>query len=123
MIKRLTNFNREILNTYVHLLQNLEKKLFPEEQVASTIEKKDLETLCGFIEDGGEKTENPGMVLIKSRIFKMGSDDGLPSERPVHQVKVERILDRQMRNYKLSVFTGCGPASISTEKHLPPKIS
>ena len=46
MIKRLTNFNREILKTYVHLLQNLEKKLFPEEQVASTIEKQDLETLC-----------------------------------------------------------------------------
>ena len=70
LIKRLTNFNREVLNTYIHLLQNLEKKLFPEEQVATSIEKKDLETLCGFLEDGVKKNEHPGMVLIKPGTFK-----------------------------------------------------
>ena len=36
------------------------KKLFPEEQVASKIEKKDLDTLCGFLEEGSKKTEKPG---------------------------------------------------------------
>ena len=102
MIKRLTNYNREILNTYIHLLQNLEKKLFPEEQVITTIEKKDLETLCGFIEDGGNKTEHPEMVLIKPGRFKMGSDKGLPSERPVHQVEVDEFwIDKcEITNYQ-----------------------
>ena len=55
MINRLTNFNQEILNTYVHLLQNLEKKLFPEEQVASTIEKKTLKHYADLSKTEGKK--------------------------------------------------------------------
>ena len=111
MIKRLTNFNREILNTYIQLLQNLEKKLFPEEQVTTTIEKKDLETLCGFIEDGGKKTERPGMVLIKPGRFKMGSDKGVPSERPVHQVEVNEFwIDKcEITNYQYLLFLARHP--------------
>ncbi len=102
MIKRVTNFDREILNTYKYLLQNLEKKLFPEEQVLSTIEKKDLETLCGFVEDGSKKAENPEMILIDPGKFNMGSDDGLPSERPVHQVEVDEFwIDKcEVTNYQ-----------------------
>ncbi|GIT09294.1 MAG: hypothetical protein CM1200mP30_29240 [Pseudomonadota bacterium] len=42
------------------------------------------------------------MVLIKPGKFKMGSDDGLPSERPVHQVKVgEFWIDKcEITNYQ-----------------------
>ena len=110
MIKRLTNFNREILETYINLLQNLEKKLFPEEQFATAIEKKDLETLCGFLEDGGQP-EHPGMVLIKTSSFKMGSDEGLPSERPIHQVKVDEFwIDKcEITNYQYLIVLARHP--------------
>ncbi len=102
MIKRLTNFNQEILNTYILLLQNLEKKLFPEEQAFTKIEKKDLETLCGFLEDDDKNTDHSGMVLIKPGTFKMGSDDGLPSERPIHQVTLDEFwIDKcEVTNYQ-----------------------
>ena len=58
--------------------------------------------MCGFIEDGVKKTEHPGMVLIKPGRFKMGSDKGLPSERPVHQVEVDEFwIDKcEITNYQ-----------------------
>ncbi|MBC8260159.1 MAG: formylglycine-generating enzyme family protein [SAR324 cluster bacterium] len=86
LIKRVTNYEPEIIKTYLFLLQNLDKKLFPEEQAATFIQAKDLETLCGFVDEGSKKTEKPGMVLIHSGRFNMGSISGLPSEHPVREV-------------------------------------
>ncbi len=50
MIKRVTDFETDILKTYLRILKNLDKKLFPEEQTATFIKTKDLETLCGFVD-------------------------------------------------------------------------
>ena len=102
MIKRVTNFETEILKTYVRILKNLEKKLFPEEQTATFIKTKDLETLCGFTDSVSLKTPKPGMQLIDTGKFKMGSAKGLPAEHPVREVHLDAFwIDKcEVTNYQ-----------------------
>ncbi len=102
MINRVTKFDQKILKTYYHLLQNLEKKLFPEEQVGTIIQTKDLETLCGFVDQVRGKNSRPEMVLIDSGNFNMGSSEGLQHEHPVREVKVDEFwIDKcEVTNYQ-----------------------
>ena len=102
MINRLTKFDSKILKTYIRILLNLDKKLFPEEQTATFIKTKDLETLCGFIDKGSKKSEKPGMTLIHSGNFNMGSEEGLPSEHPVREVEMKDfwIDNCEVTNYQ-----------------------
>ena len=111
MIKRVTKFEPKILKTYLKLLYNLEKKLFPEEQVATIIKTKDLETLCGFVDQVSQKTARPGMILIDSGNFKMGSSEGLPSEHPVREVKVDEFwIDKcEVTNYQFLLVAAQHP--------------
>ena len=58
MIFRITKFDKKILSLYIQILKNLEKKLFPEEQNAIFIQKKDIKTLCGFADKSSRKNQN-----------------------------------------------------------------
>ena len=102
MIKRVTNFETDILKTYLSILKNLDKKLFPEEQTATFIKTKDLETLCGFVDTISQNTPKPGMLLIDTGKFKMGSSEGLPGEHPVREVQLEEFwIDKcEVTNYQ-----------------------
>jgi hypothetical protein len=102
MIKRLTNFETDILKTYQRILKNLDKKLFPEEQTATFIKTKDLETLCGFVDAVSQNTPKPGMLLIDTGKFKMGSSEGLPTEHPVREVQLDEFwIDKcEVTNYQ-----------------------
>ena len=102
LIIRITNFDQKILNIYIKILKNLEKKLFPEEQTATFIKKKDIKTLCGFADQSGIKNPKPGMNLIQGGIFKMGSKDGMSSENPVREVYVDEFwIDKcEVTNYE-----------------------
>ena len=102
MISRITNFDQEILKLYIKILKNLEKKLFPEAQSATYIKKKDIKTLCGFVDLPSGKNPKPGMSIISGGIFKMGSVDGMPNEKPVHEVYLDEFwIDRcEVTNYE-----------------------
>ncbi|MBT4184211.1 MAG: SUMF1/EgtB/PvdO family nonheme iron enzyme, partial [Deltaproteobacteria bacterium] len=102
MIKRVTNFETDILKTYQRILKNLDKKLFPEEQTATFIKTKDLETLCGFVDAVSQNTPKPGMLLIDTGKFKMGSSEGLPAEHPVREVQLDEFwIDKcEVTNYQ-----------------------
>ena len=102
MIKRVTNFETKILKTYLRILTNLDKKLFPEEQTATFIQTKDLETLCGFVDSVTQNTPKPGMLLIDPGKFKMGSLKGLPAEHPVREVQLDGFwIDKcEVTNYQ-----------------------
>jgi len=102
LIKRVTNFEAEILKTYINMLKNLDKKLFPE---------KDLETLCGFVDQSSQKTARPGMILIQSGNFKMGSEKGLPSEHPIRVVNLADFwIDKcEVTNYQFLLVVAQHP--------------
>ena len=111
LIKRVTNFEAEILKTYINMLKNLDKKLFPEEQIATMIKTKDLETLCGFVDQSSQKTARPGMILIQSGNFKMGSEKGLPSEHPIRVVNLDDFwIDKcEVTNYQFLLVVAQHP--------------
>ena len=102
LIKRVTNFDPKILKTYIQILYNLEKKLFPEEQIATFIEKKDIETLCGFADQSDSKSPKPGMIFIPGGSFKMGSNKGFYFEEPVRKVNIDGFwIDKcEVTNYQ-----------------------
>jgi len=102
MIFRMTKFDKKILSLYIKILKNLEKKLFPEEQNVTFIEKKDIKTLCGFADKSSIKNPKPGMRLIPAGLFKMGSKEGMPSEKPVREVYLDSFwIDKcEVTNYE-----------------------
>ena len=102
LIERLTNFDSKILKSYIQILVNLEKKMFPEEQIATFIPKKDLETQCGFTEKTSFKSSKPGMVLIPSSRFKIGSSSSKFFESPVREVNLSEFwIDKcEVTNYQ-----------------------
>ncbi len=102
IIIRMTNFDQKILNVYIKILKNLEKKLFPEEQIATFIKKKDIKTLCGFADQSNAKNPKPGMKLISGGIFIMGSKEGMSIEKPVREVYLDDFwIDKcEVTNYE-----------------------
>jgi len=102
MVKRLIKSDSKVLKSYIQLLVNLEKKLFPEEQIATFIKKKDIETPCGFNEKSNKKTIKPGMVMIPSGSFKMGSNSSTFFENTVREVNLSEFwIDKcEVTNYQ-----------------------
>ena len=102
MIFRITKFDKKILSLYIKILKNLEKKLFPEEQNATFIKKKDIKTLCGFADELSRQNPKPGMSLIPAGVFKMGSNEGMSSEKPVREIYVDSFwIDKcEVTNYE-----------------------
>ena len=102
IIIRMTNFDPKILNIYINILINLEKKLFPEEQTAFFIKKKDIKTHCGFVDEYSTKNPKPGMNLVPGGVFRMGSKEGMSSEKPVRDVYIDEFwIDKcEVTNYE-----------------------
>lgn len=102
MIFRITKFDKKILSLYIKILKNLEKKLFPEEQNATFIKKKDIKTLCGFADELSGQNPKPGMSLIPGGIFKMGSKEGMSGEKSVREIYVDSFwIDKcEVTNYE-----------------------
>ena len=111
MIKRVTNFDPAVINTYIRILKNLEKKLFPEELTAAFIKTKDLETLCGFADSRNQKDQKPGMILIDSGKFKMGSTKGMLDEKPKLEIELDSFwIDKcEVTNYQYLLVTAQNP--------------
>lgn len=111
MIKRVSNFDPAVISTYIRILKNLEKKLFPEEQSAAFIKTKDLETQCGFVNSITQKNPKPGMILIDSGKFEMGNTKGMLDEQPKLEVELDPFwIDKcEVTNYQYLLVAAQNP--------------
>ncbi len=95
MLKRVTGFDEETLASYRKLLINLDKKLFPEEQILPPVQAMDLETQCDFVQKGKTYDVKQGMVYIGGGPFTMGTEEGPENEIPKREVHVDGFwIDR-----------------------------
>ncbi|MBF0288493.1 MAG: SUMF1/EgtB/PvdO family nonheme iron enzyme [SAR324 cluster bacterium] len=95
MIERVTKWEPNLIRLYKHLLENLEKKLFPEATDIAFLDKNVLDSPCSISGKIGEMLIDKGMVFISGGTFIMGSDKGRPDEKTAHAVNLEAFwIDR-----------------------------
>lgn len=95
MITRVTDWEPNILRLYKHILQNLEKKLFPEQGNINLVNEDVINSPCAASGQIGGMLVDQGMVLIPEGTFIMGSNDGREDEKKGHAVRLDAFwIDR-----------------------------
>lgn len=95
MLTRVTDWEPNIIRLYKHLLNNLEKKLFPEEGSIVSFNEEVIESPCAVSGKVGGMLADQGMVLIPEGTFIMGNDQGRSDEGKAHAVRLDAYwIDR-----------------------------
>ncbi|MGK5095363.1 SUMF1/EgtB/PvdO family nonheme iron enzyme [Deltaproteobacteria bacterium TL4] len=112
MFQRVTGWNAEIIQVYRKNMVNLVKKLFPEEQKSLLVGTTLMDSPCNATENIREITIKKGMVRIPGGLFEMGSDQGRPDEKPVHEVQLDTFwIDRcEVTNLQFLQFVADNPS-------------
>lgn len=96
MLNRITKRENNIIWFYKRILQDFEKKMFPEKAKLSFVSDDILQSPCQFTGILKNKMESiNGMVKIPKGAFVMGSENGSENEKPVRTVVLENYwIDR-----------------------------
>ncbi len=95
MIERVTDWEPNLIRLYKHVLENLGKKLFPEETDIAFLDENVLDSPCSTSGKIGGILIDNGMVFIPGGAFIMGNDKGRPDEKKARAVSLDPFwIDR-----------------------------
>lgn len=111
MIARVTNWEPNLIRLYKHLLNNLEKKLFPEEANIASFNEEVIESPCSASGKVGDMLVDHGMVFVPQGTFVMGNNKGRSDEKKAHAVYLDDYwIDRcEVTNFQYLKYLSTDP--------------
>ena len=97
VVTRVTAWEPNLIRMYTHILENLEKKLFPEDAKLTFINEEVIDSPCSSSGRVRGIITDHGMAFIPAGTFAMGNKSELarPDEKPPHAVELDAFwIDR-----------------------------